>query len=110
MFLCCFLFYREEVEVDLRAVYADVTPIPQDNGPNPVCVINYPPECERFSFFFCVPFFYLCSFCFFILAFLDTALMDLFRAFVKSGEISERFLELTSYILEINPSNFTIWF
>ena len=26
---------------DLNTVFSDVTPIPQDDGPNPVCVIAY---------------------------------------------------------------------
>jgi protein farnesyltransferase/geranylgeranyltransferase type-1 subunit alpha len=32
---------------DLNTVFSDVTPIPQDDGPNPVCVIAYKEEFKQ---------------------------------------------------------------
>lgn len=51
---------------DLPEVFADVTPIPQDDGPNPVCAIDYSPQ--------------------FIQAY------DYMRAMLKAGEKSGMFL------------------
>jgi protein farnesyltransferase/geranylgeranyltransferase type-1 subunit alpha len=36
-------------------------------------------------------------------------LMDLFRAVLRSGELSERVLELTENILDENAANYTVW-
>mmetsp|Transcript_5126 Transcript_5126/g.7843 ORF Transcript_5126/g.7843 Transcript_5126/m.7843 type:complete len:311 (-) Transcript_5126:125-1057(-) len=63
--------------------WEDVTPIPQNDGPNPVCAIAYAP-----------PF---------------RAMMDVFRAVIASNERSERVLQLTEDILEINAANYTVW-
>ena len=35
--------------------------------------------------------------------------MDLFRGVLKIGEKSERVLQLTEDLLELNPANYTIW-
>lgn len=63
--------------------YADVERVPQDDGPNPVVVIDYNPEFVR--------------------------LMDLFRGLLRRGELSERALALTEELLAENASNYTVW-
>jgi protein farnesyltransferase/geranylgeranyltransferase type-1 subunit alpha len=35
--------------------------------------------------------------------------MDLFRAVMKSGELSERALQLTEELLDENPGGYTVW-
>lgn len=35
--------------------------------------------------------------------------MNLFRAILKIGEKSQRVLQLTEDLLELNPANYTIW-
>ena len=34
----------KEEDEDWTSVFADVTPIPQDDGPHPVCAIDYSPQ------------------------------------------------------------------
>jgi protein farnesyltransferase/geranylgeranyltransferase type-1 subunit alpha len=36
--------------------------------------------------------------------------MDLFRAVIRSGEKTQRVLQLTEDLLEVNAANYTIWF
>jgi len=66
-----------------RSSWSDVTPLPQDDGPNPVVKIAYT---ERFK-----------------------EVYDYFRAIVKSGEKSPRVLELTEDALDLNPAHYTVW-
>jgi protein farnesyltransferase/geranylgeranyltransferase type-1 subunit alpha len=68
---------------DLDSVFADVTPIPQDDGPHPVCAIDYNDD--------------------FIQAY------DYMRAILKADEQSDRALELTALCLQFNPANYTVW-
>lgn len=63
--------------------WEDVTPIPQDDGPHPIVPISYTDEFVEH--------------------------MDYFRALLKSGEVSERALELTSAVIDLNSANYTAW-
>ncbi|KAJ4733614.1 Protein farnesyltransferase/geranylgeranyltransferase type-1 subunit alpha [Rhynchospora pubera] len=66
-----------------RAEWADVRPVPQDEGPHPVVPIAYTEE------------------------FRDV--MDYFRAVYVARELSPRALRLTTEALLRNPGNYTIW-
>jgi protein farnesyltransferase/geranylgeranyltransferase type-1 subunit alpha len=63
--------------------WADVTPIAQDDGPNPIVPISY----SRF--------------------FIEV--MGYFRAILKSNEISARALQLTHDVILQNAANYTAW-
>ena len=66
-----------------RPEWSDVTPVPQDDGPMPACPIAYADD------------------------FRDA--MDYYRAILKSGEVSERALELTAAVVDLNPANYAAW-
>lgn len=63
--------------------FQDIDPIPQSDGPEPVCSIAYTPE--------------------FIQAY------DYLRAILKADERSKRAFNLTTVCLEYNPANYTVW-
>ncbi|KAI8587857.1 protein farnesyltransferase [Geranomyces variabilis] len=66
-----------------RPEWADVKPVPQDDGPNPLVPIAYPPD------------------------YADA--MSYFRAILATSERSERVLELTATIIGLNPGHYTAW-
>lgn len=68
---------------DIPIVFSDVTPVPQDDGVQPVCRIDYKPD--------------------FTLAY------DYMRAILKADERSDRALQLTAICLKLNPANYTVW-
>jgi len=72
------VFYRDRPE------WADVTPIPQDESPNPIVKIDYTEE------------------------FVDV--MDYFRGIVALGERSQRMLDITSEVIARNGASCTGWY
>ncbi len=85
--------------------WKDVQPIPQDDGPTPVVRIAYTEKCTvtrwhysqtmRLSFI------------------MISVVLDVYgymRAVIKSGEKSERVLQLTADAIDCNPANYTVWY
>ena len=72
----------QRVPLRERPEWSDVTPVPQDDGPNPVVPIDYKPE------------------------FVET--MDYFRAIYVADERSSRALNLTAEAISFNPGNYTV--
>ena len=74
-----------EPSTDMSDVWADVVPLPQDDGPLPLCPILYDPQYAH--------------------------AMDILRALRARPEIeaSERVLDLTATLIRMNPANYTVW-
>ncbi|KAI8818533.1 uncharacterized protein EV422DRAFT_498769 [Fimicolochytrium jonesii] len=74
---------KEETLFSKRPEWADITPIPQDEGPTPLVPIAYAPD------------------------YADA--MNCFRAILRSEERSPRVLELTKFLVRQNPAHYTVW-
>eukprot|EP00004_Rigifila_ramosa_P019595 TRINITY_DN5003_c0_g1_i2.p1 TRINITY_DN5003_c0_g1~~TRINITY_DN5003_c0_g1_i2.p1 ORF type:complete len:305 (-),score=69.44 TRINITY_DN5003_c0_g1_i2:24-938(-) len=74
---------RTFVPFEQRPEWADVAPLPQDEGLAGFVTIRYAPE------------------------FAQT--MNMFRAVLQRCEMSERALALTAAVVELNPANYTAW-
>lgn len=70
-------------KLDLAVIFHDITPIPQNDGPQPVCGIEYAQSYVE--------------------------AMDYFRAILRKDEHSGRALDLTRVCLMHNPANYTTW-
>jgi len=68
---------------ELPSLFHDLKPVPQDDGPNPVCQIDYSPA--------------------------FTAAYDYLRAVLRTNEQSPRALQLSHLCLTLNPANYTVW-
>jgi protein farnesyltransferase/geranylgeranyltransferase type-1 subunit alpha len=93
-----------------RPGWEDVVPVPQDDGPNALVKIAYSPSCKCHI----TPFHLLVlqdryKSGYVLLTLADQQLMDLFRAILRSGELSERVLDLTEDLLDENAANYTVW-
>ncbi|KAH8409426.1 hypothetical protein KR222_003792 [Zaprionus bogoriensis] len=66
-----------------RPEWSDVTPLPQDDGTNPVVAIAYSPKFRE--------------------------VFDYMRAIIAKGEKTQRALDLTTEALRLNPANYTVW-
>ena len=121
-------FYRDRPE------WSDITPIPQDDGPNPVVQIAYTERCGwssiiatdyenyYFKMFFvntcdcnCYNYVYIrmraCCYCAVTLVH-DLPVSDVYdylRAVMRKEEMSERALDLTADAIDCNPANYTVW-
>lgn len=85
-------------------------PVLQDDGPNALVKIAYSPSCKCQTTPFQVFLLqerYKSRYLLVTLA--DQQLMDLFRAILRSGELSERVLDLTEDLLDENAANYTVW-
>ncbi|EPS37100.1 hypothetical protein H072_9299 [Dactylellina haptotyla CBS 200.50] len=74
---------EEELDYTNDPVWADVTPLPQDDGHNPLAQIAYSPE--------------------------YTIAMSYLRAIMAANDHSPRVLNLTSDIIGMNAAHYTVW-
>eukprot|EP01084_Bolivina_argentea_P217941 369945_1 len=72
-----------EVPISEDPEYQDLTPIFQDDGPNPIVAIRYPKKFKEVH--------------------------NYFRAVVHKNEISKRALKLSQKVIELNAANYTAW-
>jgi len=75
---------EKEIPFSQREDFKDLTPVEQNDGPNPVCPIAYTPE------------------------FVDS--MNYFRAILKADERSKRAYEVCTRVIKYNSACYTAWY
>lgn len=101
-----FLCFRDRKE------WADLEPVPQDDGPNPVVKIAYSEKCKIVTYNLrlnsCVlTQKNLTQRCIYLPTVSDV--YDYFRALLKKDERSDRAFALTADAIELNAANYTVW-
>lgn len=81
--------------------WTDVTPLPQYEFANPVAPIFYSKQCKSHKIFCLTETLHR--------RYLDQDATDYFRGIVKTGEKSQRVLELTESIIRQNPAHYSAW-
>ena len=84
-----------------REDWADVVPIPQYEGVNPIAPIFYNPECAFLALG--------APHCGLAHCEVDKDATDYFRGIIKTGEMSPRALELTEKIIRMNAGHYSAW-
>ncbi|KAF3934044.1 hypothetical protein ABW19_dt0203180 [Dactylella cylindrospora] len=74
---------EDELDYSNDPIWADVTPIPQDDGPEPLAQIAYTSD--------------------------YTLAMSYLRAVMAANDHSLRVINLTADIIEMNPAHYTVW-
>ncbi|KAF3929026.1 hypothetical protein ABW20_dc0101664 [Dactylellina cionopaga] len=74
---------EEELDYSTDPIWADVTPLPQDDGENPLAQIAYHPE--------------------------YSLAMSYLRAVMAANDHSPRVLNLTADIINMNAAHYTVW-
>jgi len=67
-----------------RQEWQDIKPVEQNDGPHPICPIDYTSDFSE--------------------------VMGYFRAVMHANEKSERALALTTEVIRMNPANYTAWY
>ena len=92
-----------------RPEWQDVVPVPQDDAPNALVPIAYHEYCasfpsgQPFDAVFAITLLTVC------VGQADRDAMDMFRALVAKQEKSQRTLDLTKEIIQMNPGHYTVW-
>lgn len=95
---------------ELDSVFADVTPIPQDDGPHPVCAISYKDDFRKaYDYMRAILNTDEQSGAFVLLAFYSSTFLPCLVSHSLFYENLERALELTAICLKFNPANYTVW-
>jgi protein farnesyltransferase/geranylgeranyltransferase type-1 subunit alpha len=76
---------KEKITYSDSPAWSDVEPLPQDDGgPNALATIAYTEE--------------------------YTQAMAYLRAVMAANELSQRVLDLTAHIINLNPAHYTVWY
>ena len=101
---------EEYIYYSTRPEWKDVQPLPQDDGPNPVVRIAYTEKCkDLYSVIYIYIYTYSHTYINIITIYLVKDVYGYMRAVLRSGEKSQRVLDLTTDAIDCNPANYTVW-
>ena len=88
-----------------RPEWSDITPLPQDDGENPVVMIQYSERCKYLTF----PLWTWITLPILPFRFTVNDVFGYLRAIISRQEKSQRALELTKDAAKLNAANYTVW-